>query len=385
MSRNIIESTQNEVLANYRKVAEQKEETFLYSNASFSKDHNRFGGRDDDHRMPYKRDVDRILHSKAYSRYIDKTQVVYLVDNDHITHRSLHVQLVSSFARGIAEILRLNLDLVEAIALGHDVGHCPFGHEGEGYLSALSIEHGNGPFCHPLQSCRLFTEIEPINLGLAVYDGFLCHDGGMSNPVLLPTFGKTWKDHDKDKDKKKEDPDFNIMPGTLEGCLVKLCDTMSYLGRDIEDAFSLGILHPEEVPKTILGTRNREILSVLAADIIRNSYDKDYIAISNEAYEALRTLRKFNFQHIYSHPKLKIESSKIKKGFQLLFEWLLEDYKELKEQSYLWIQFLQKRSEKYLSQTSDVQMVIDYIAGMTDSFFIRTLEKVFIPSKIQLH
>lgn len=385
MSQIIAKSSQIEnILTNYRKAAEQKEGTYLYSKASFSKDHSRFEGPEDDHRMPYKRDVDRILHSKAYSRYVDKTQVVYLVDNDHITHRSLHVQLVSSFARGIAEILRLNLDLVEAIALGHDVGHGPFGHEGEGYLSALSVEFNNGPFCHPLQSCRLFSEIEPLNLGLAVYDGFLCHDGGMSGPVLVPQFGKTWDDHAKDRKHKKNHPDSNIMPASLEGCLVKLCDTMSYLGRDIEDAIHLGILQAEEVPKTILGTRNREILSVLAADIIRQSYDKDYIAISEEAFDALRTLRRFNFQHFYNHPKLKVESGKIKNSYHFLFEWLLNDYKELKDKSYLWNHFLRKRSEKYLSLTSPVQMVLDYIAGMTDNFFIRTLEKIFIPSKIQL-
>lgn len=386
MTKGPLGSVQAEdVLANYRKVAEQKEEAFLFSKASFSKEHSRLGGPEDDHRMPYKRDVDRILHSKAYSRYVDKTQVVYLVDNDHITHRSLHVQLVSSFARGIAEILRLNLDLVEAIALGHDVGHGPFGHEGEGYLSALSIEFDNGPFCHPLQSCRLFSEIEPLNLGMAVYDGFLCHDGGMSGPVLIPRFDKTWEDHFQERKQKKNHPESNIMPGTLEGCLVKLCDTMSYLGRDIEDALNLGILQPDEVPKTILGTKNREILAVLAADIIRHSYDKDYIAISEEAYDALRTLRRFNFQHIYSHPKLKVESSKIKTSYCLLFEWLLEDFNAQKERSYLWTHFLQKRSEKYLSQATAVQMVIDYISGMTDNFFVRTLEKIFIPSKIQLN
>ena len=131
----------NDILHSYRKTAEEQEVLMLHSKAAFSKDHQRFFGPDNDHRLPYKRDVDRIIHSKAYSRYVDKTQVVYLIDNDHITHRSLHVQLVSSFARGIAEILRLNLDLVEAIALGHDVGHPPFGHEGEGYLSELSKEY----------------------------------------------------------------------------------------------------------------------------------------------------------------------------------------------------------------------------------------------------
>lgn len=371
-------------LAYYRQIAEKKEEFFLFEKASFSKDHSRLKGAEDDHRMPYKRDVDRILHSKAYSRYIDKTQVIYLVDNDHITHRSLHVQLVNSFARGIAEILRLNLDLVEAIALGHDVGHPPFGHEGEEYLSALSIEYDNGSFSHPLQACRLFTEINPLNLGLAVYDGFLCHDGGMVGARLVPAYGKTWDDHLNDKKQKKKNPDFNCMPATLEGCLVKLCDTMSYLGQDIEDAINIGILKREDIPKTCLGVTNREILSVLAADIIKHSYNKEYIAISDESYEALRTLRYFNFQNIYTHPKLKVESSKIRLSYRILFEHLLGDFNELGKESYVWKIFLCKRSEKYLSSTSPVQMIIDYISGMTDNYFIRTLEKRIIPSKILL-
>ncbi|MFI0435926.1 MAG: deoxyguanosinetriphosphate triphosphohydrolase family protein [Parachlamydiaceae bacterium] len=372
------------MFAFYRHVAEEKERISLFEKASFSNNHSRLEGPEEDHRMPYKRDVDRILHSHAYARYVDKTQVVYLVDNDHITHRSLHVQLVSSFARGIAEILRLNLDLVEAIALGHDVGHPPFGHEGEGYLSALSIEHDNGPFTHSLQTCRLFTEIEPLNLGLAVYDGFLCHDGGMSGHVLIPCFDKSWINHFEDRKEKKKHPDGNIMPGSLEGCLVKLCDTMSYLGRDIEDAINLGIIKREDVPKTLLGTTNREILAVLAADIIKHSYDQSSIAISKEAYEALRILRSFNFERIYTHPKLKVESSKIKLSYRILFDCLLCDLNEQTQHSYLWKNFLRKRSEKYLFSTSNVQMVIDYIAGMTDNFFVRTLEKMFIPSKIQL-
>ncbi len=377
-------SQMEDVLSLYQEAAERKEETLLFPKASFSKDHSRLEGQDADHRMPYKRDVDCILNSKAYSRYVDKTQVIYLVDNDHITHRSLHVQLVSSFARSIAEILRLNLHLVEAIALGHDVGHPPFGHEGEGYLSALSVEYDNGPFCHSMQSCRLFSEIEPLNLGLGVYDGFLCHDGGMSGNILIPSFGKTWEDHLKDRKQKKGHPDSNILPGTLEGCLVKLCDTMCYIGRDIDDAVNLGIIDRKDVPRTTLGITNSEILGVLSADIIHHSYNKEYIAISDEAYEDLRQLRRFNFQHIYTHPKLKVESSKIKHGYRILFEWLLHDLEAHKEQSYMWTHFLHKRSNKYLSQSQTVQMVIDYISGMTDQFFVRTLEKIFIPSKIQL-
>jgi len=370
-------------LAEYRQRAEDKENEWLFQKAAFSKDHSRLKGAEDDHRMPYKRDVDRILHSKAYARYIDKTQVVYLIDNDHITHRSLHVQLVSSFARGIAEILQLNLALVEAIGLGHDVGHSPFGHEGEEYLSALSKEYNGIPFSHPLQSCRLFSLIEPLNLGLAVYDGFLCHDGGMAVSKLTPCFGKNWEDHLTEKEIKKHQPHKNIMPGTLEGCLVKLCDTISYLGRDIEDAINLGIIQREDVPKTSLGITNREILGALAADIIQHSYQKEFIALSEQSFKDLKILRGFNFKNIYHHPKLKVESSKIKAGCRYLFEWLLANFEEKQKSSYLWNHFLLNKNEAYLQETNTIQFVVDYIAGMTDSFFVRTLEKIMIPKKIE--
>lgn len=373
-----------DIFAKYRSHTQENEEIILHPLAARSVDHHRRFGAEDDHRLPYKRDVDRIVHSKAYSRYIDKTQVVYLVDNDHVTHRSLHVQLVSNFARGIAEILRLNLDLVEAIALGHDVGHPPFGHEGEGYLSELCQHYQNKTFAHPWQSCRLFTTIEPLNLGLAVYDGFLCHDGGMAGTKLIPRFGKTWQDHFDDLEQKLSDPDHNIMPGTLEGCLVKLCDTMSYIGRDIEDAILLGILKREEVPQNPLGRTNGQILSTLAQDVIENSYEQDYIAISPGVYEALQDLRRFNFQHIYKHPKLKVESNKIKRSYSILFDLLIDDYNRKGEKSQLWLGFLHNKSERYLAETDQLQYVVDYIAGMTDSYFVRTLEKMIIPHRIEL-
>jgi len=374
----------DELLLHCRNLAEEKEGISLHPKACFSKDHSRHFGKEDDHRLPYKRDVDRIIHSKAYSRYIDKTQVAYLIQNDHITHRSLHVQLVSNFARGIAEILRLNGDLVEAIALGHDVGHPPFGHEGEGYLSNLSQEFGNGVFTHPLQSCKLFSEIEPLNLGLAVYDGFSCHDGGMCGTKFVPNFGKSWQDHFNERKKKIEYPDNNIWPATLEGCLVKMCDTISYLGRDLEDAISLGLLQREEVPKTLLGVTNRKMLSNLAADIIKNSYDQDYIAFSEEVYQALKTIRKFNFEKIYSHPKLKTESKKIERCYRILFEYLLNDFKENNSNSYLYQNFLHNKEKEYLLRSSPVALVIDYISGMTDTYFVRTLEKLIVPQRIQL-
>lgn len=371
-------------LTNYRAIAEAHEAEHFHPKAAFSRDHQRLGGADDDHRLPYKRDVDRIVHSKAYSRYVDKTQVVYLVDNDHITHRSLHVQLVSQFARGISEILRLNNNLVEAIALGHDVGHPPFGHEGEGYLSKLSVEFTGKPFAHPWQSCRLFTSIEPLNLGLAVYDGFLCHDGGMREVILRPRFGKTWADHAQDMDEKLNDVDRTIIPMTLEGCLVKLCDTMSYVGRDIEDAIHLGIIRREDVPKTFLGNSNRIILSHLAADVIQHSYGQDYIAMSEEAYKALHILRDFNFHNIYIHPKLKVESRKIERAYEILFNHLFEDLEDRGPDSHVWKQFTENKSAEYKKDTKNANMVIDYISGMTDKYFVKALEKLLVPMRIEL-
>lgn len=377
-------TTINNLLEQYRSSVEAWESSAYHPKATYSKNHSRSVYEDIDHRLPYKRDVDRIVHSKANSRYADKTQVVYLVDNDHLTHRSIHVQLVSSFARGIAEILRLNTNLVEAIALGHDVGHPPFGHEGEKYLSDLSLEYGEGHFSHPWQSCRLFTEIEPLNLGLLVYDGFLCHDGGMKNRFLHPKFDKTWNDHFEELKKKHEDPDVMLLPATLEGCLVKICDTVSYVGRDIEDAIGVGIITRDQIPDTILGKTNRDILTVVARDIIMESYEKDYIAMSQEVFDALKALRVFNFQKIYIHPSLKGESGKIKLSYKLLLDYLLQDYEKNGETSHLWKDFLHNKSPEYVEKNSSVRNVIDYIAGMTDRFFVKTLKNLIVPSEIKL-
>ncbi|MBA2728991.1 MAG: HD domain-containing protein [Parachlamydiaceae bacterium] len=373
-----------EILQNYRKQAEDREEQSFHPKAAYSKNHVRQVPVEKDHRLCYRRDVDRIIHSKAYMRYNDKTQVVYLVDNDHITHRGLHVQLVNNFSQGIGEILHLNLDLIEAIALGHDVGHPPFGHEGEGYLSELSEEHGNGIFAHPWQSCRLLNEIESLNLGLNVYDGFLCHDGGMASTKLSPVFGKTWEDHITEKKAKIADPDKDIIPATLEGCLVKLCDTMSYLGKDIEDAIALGIIDRNQIPKTSLGSSNKQILNSLARDVIVNSYNKDYIAVSEEAFEALKIIRSFNFKEIYTHPKLKVESLKIKRCYRLLFETLLNDLNSKGDKSFIWEKFLNNKPSAYLENESAVRMVTDFMSGMTDNYFIKTLQKVIVPSRIEI-
>ncbi len=371
-------------LLELRESRQEEEKKFLHPKAALSNNHNRYFGPETDHRLPYKRDVDRIVHSRAYARYIDKTQVVYLVQNDHLTHRSLHVQLVSNFARGIAEILRLNLDLVEAIALGHDVGHAPFGHEGEEYLSLLSQEFNVGYFAHSLQSCRLLFDIESLNLGLMVYDGFLCHDGGLKSREIRPQFGKTWEMHFEECAQKKQNLEYELSPGSLEGCLVRICDTISYVGKDIEDAITLGIITRDQVPQTCLGTSNRTILNVLAKDLIKESEGKDYIALSNEKYLALKELREFNFSFIYSHSLLKEQSEKIQRGFRILFETLLNEFRSKGKGSFLYGEYLKNKQPAYFENTSDAQMVIDYLSGMTDSYFIRTLERLIVPSQLSL-
>ncbi|GAB4235820.1 MAG: deoxyguanosinetriphosphate triphosphohydrolase [Chlamydiales bacterium] len=334
--------------------------------------------------LPYQRDAEVILRSRAFARYSDKTQVVYLVPNDHISQRGLHVQLVSHFSRKLGRKLGLDCDLIECIALGHDVGHPPFGHEGETYLSELSIEYGNGSFAHPWQSCRLLREIESLNLCLAVYDGFLCHDGGMVSYNLAPQKSKTWEDHQLELSIKKEDPEVSLIPMTLEGCLVKICDTLCYLARDLEDAISLKIIDRSEIPQLSLGRGELEILQTIGNDLIRQSLGKTEIRLSPEIFEEIKVLRHFNFERIYFHPSLKKESHKIKKSYRILFKILLEGWNLEGKESYLWRYYLHNKSKQYLEETSSIQTIVDFISGMTDHYFLRTLENLILPRDITL-
>ncbi|MDF2550142.1 MAG: putative deoxyguanosinetriphosphate triphosphohydrolase [Chlamydiales bacterium] len=338
---------------------------------------------------PYRRDVDEIIHSKAYSRYVDKTQVAYLVSNDHITYRGLHVQLVSHFARRVAEQLGLDLHLVEAIALGHDVGHPPFGHEGETYLSAICQSEGLGCFSHSLQSCRLLEEIEPCALSLEVLDGFLTHDGGSFRLKMEPLVGKSLEEHLIEREMKRQNPESILTPATLEGCLVKICDTVSYLARDLEDGIQLKLISRDDVPPSLLGRTQSEILKKVREDLVQESDRKSNtgnrlgcIALSFEVLEALKELRRFNFERIYFHPSLKKESKKIERGYRLLYDFLSQDLEQKKEESVIFQEFLVNKSDRY--RRFGKQCVIDYIAGMTDHFFLKSLHQIFMPTRIDI-
>jgi dGTPase len=339
------------------------------------------------HRQNFSLDTDRILHSLAYSRYIDKTQVFYLIKNDHITHRVLHVQLVSKIARTIGRLLRLNEDLIEAIALGHDIGHSPFGHDGEKFLSDISKEYGLGSFHHNIQGVRFLEKIERKgkgwNLTLQVLDGIFCHDGELHSQSLKPQGEKNFDKLDRQVEARAKDASLDIWPMTMEGCVVRMADTISYIGRDIEDAIRLGLIARKDMPgecRKILGDTNGTIVYTLVEDLVANSLEKPHVCFSREVGEALKQLKHFNQIHIYTSKKVKEQTPKIELMFQLLFDTYYGDLEKGNESSDIFREFLDGMSPGYRDGTSHAEIVRDFIAGMTDEYFLGQCRKYLIPT-----
>lgn len=345
----------------------------------------------DDHfekgyRQTFAVDADRILHSRAYTRYIDKTQVFYLIKHDHITHRVLHVQLVSKIARTIGRFLGLNEDLIETIALGHDIGHTPFGHDGERFLSELCRSSGIGYFQHNVQSVQFLDKVERKgqgwNLCLQTLDGILCHDGEIHNQMLQPERGKTFETLDKEMVAKIADPETKLIPMTMEGCVVRMADTISYIGRDIEDAIRLNMIKRSDLPPECvkrLGDTNGTIVYTLVTDIINHSFQNIYIAFSPEVSEALERLKAFNLEHIYMNPNIKKHTKTIKKLFEILFERFLDDIEKQNRSSVIFTSFLEDMSADYIESHNSAEIVRDFIAGMTDQYFLRLCPPDLVP------
>lgn len=354
------------------------------------------------HRQPFAQDADRILHSKAYARYIDKTQVFSLVDNDHVTHRVLHVQIVSRIARTIGRFLGLNEDLIEAIALGHDIGHPPFGHEGERILSQICRGHGLVSFQHNIQSVQFLDRVERRGLGwnltLQVLDGILCHDGEVHAWRLRPQRHKEFSDHAREIVSKLNDPGLQLTPMTLEGCVVRLADTIAYIGRDIEDAIELRLIDREDIPtrcSDLLGNSNGTIVYTLVADLLATSRQVrraavddtacDAIGFSEEVGLALQQLKVFNYQRIYTNPAFKPDFVKIHRCYEQLFAYYLERAEksglEVAERG-----FLSSMPPSYLETHSSAAQVRDYLAGMTDAYFLRQAARIGceVPERICL-
>ena len=352
-----------------------KNEKFLSTYASLDKDAIRLNNNVDDFRPNYYRDIDRIIHSLSYTRYSDKTQVFSLENNDHISKRIIHVQLVSKIARTIGRALNLNEDLIEAISLAHDLGHVPFGHVGESILNKISLDNNEGFFMHNIQSVRDVIVIENngngINLTIQVLDGILCHNG----EKLLKKY--TYKNKNKEdflndynnsyKEKKE------LIPMTLEACIVRLSDIVGYIGRDLEDAIIKGIIKRNDIPKNIvdnLGINNKEIVNNIILDIINNSYNKNYIELSDKVYNSLNKLIKFNYENIYNKANSKEKIQEYEIMFSTVFDKCIYILNNKLKDNRIYYNFLNNMNKDYVKNNTKERIVIDYIAGMTDDYFI---------------
>ena len=364
----------------------KKHNNYLSKYASMDSEAIRLKPNKDDFRTPYYRDIDRIIYSLSYVRYIDKTQVFSFEKNDMISKRMTHIQLVSKIARTIGRGLNLNEDLIEAASLGHDLGHVPFGHEGESILNKLSLEYGEGYFHHNVQSVRTLMEIENDgrgnNITLQVLDAILCHNGeelkikytpqSKTKEEFINQYNNSYKEY---KSLKK------ISPMTLEGCVVRISDVIAYIGKDIEDAIRLNKIKFSDLPTNVIkifGTTNSEIVNTIVIDIIKNSLDKNYITMSREVYNALEELIKFNYENIYLKANSKEQLEKVDKMFENLFKLYYDQIIKNKNNENIYTLFLNNMSKEYLNKTTPARKVIDYIAGMTDNFFIEQYKKYFL-------
>ena len=331
----------------------------------------------EDIRPIFFRDIDRIIHSLGYTRYIDKTQVYSFTKNDHITHRVLHVQLVSKIARTIGRSLKLNEDLIEAIALGHDIGHTPFGHKGENYLNYLCQKEKIGYFCHNAQSVRELKDLEKLNISLQTMDGILAHNGEILINKYKYNKQKTKKDFIDELNNAFYEEDYSrkIIPMTLEASVVRLSDVIAYIGRDIEDSIKIGTISREDIPKEItkvLGYNNSKIVDTLIKDIIINSFEKPYLTFSEEVFEALMKLKDWNYKYIYASKEANKHQDIIKELFYELYYCYLKKVENFTEGSKL------TQSEKNLyefvkekdTSTNIKRAIIDYMAGQTDQYFL---------------
>ena len=339
-------------------------------------------------RPPFALDRDRIIYSGAFRRYTGKTQVVYFASmlDEQLSSRSVHTLSVAQIARTIGRLLRLNIDLIEAIALGHDLGHPPFGHDGEKYLSQVSQKYGLGQFHHNIQSLRVVDFIskkgEGLNLTFQVREALLSHDGEVHDQKLIPEVKRSEKEIQDYIRAREAGQEAALIPMTMEGCVVRFSDTIAYIGQDIEDAIRLGLIRRTALPAgcvRVLGENNGAIIESLVRDVVETSYEKNYIAFSRKVSAALYRLKQFNYEHIYKSNKLKINHERIANGFEILFAQFLQDLEKENNSSTIYRHFLMGKSKKYTRRTSPTLMVRDYISGMTDRYFTKVLQNLVIP------
>lgn len=351
--------------------------------------------RIEDVRGAYFRDLTAILHSYPFRRLRGKTQVFFSPRNDHICTRMEHSLHVASIASTIAKALKLDTELTWAIGLGHDIGHPPFGHLGEKIISEKILKDNS--FTHEKYSYRVLTKLtnygKGLNLTYAVLDGILYHCGEKFEKSISPN--KNINDMEKDI---KSTCQLQSYPSTFEGCIVRMSDKIAYVGRDLEDALTLKLISINDIPQKVkdtLGYKNSQIIDTLVKDCIENSLKTQAICFSDKIYETFLELIEFNYKKIYLHEKLKIFEKNFTMILLTIFNYLSEIYlkygfsfeKYLKEKNFLAIRFsdfIKKMYEFYNSEEekdSIYSPVIDYIAGMTDSYAIESAQEILLPKR----
>lgn len=333
-------------------------------------------------------DRDRILYSGAYRRYHGKTQVFSFTNliDEEMTNRNLHIAYVSQISRTIGKYLGLNTELIEAIALGHDLGHCPFGHDGEKALSESCFDSGIGHFHHNIESLHIVDHISRkgsgLNLTFQVRDGIISHDGEVHNTQLRPKMDKSEADIEAYISAKNQGKNVQWMPSTLEGCVVRITDTIAYIGQDIEDAIRFNILKREDLPAeqvAFLGNKNSQIIETLVKSVIVNSYDQDFIAFDQESSDHLLALKRFNYKYIYTDENVKQSNAIIYRTMRILFEKYLNDIQHKNGESKIFKHFLNHKNEAYLQRFKPAEQVRDFIATMTDRYYNEEVKAFMLP------
>lgn len=347
-------------------------------------------------RPAFVRDTEKIMHCPYYGRYMDKTQVFSLCKNDDVSRRATHVQFVARIARNIGTALNLNCDLIEAIALGHDIGHTPFGHAGEKKLDEILFNACGKHFNHNIHSARVLSVIFPLNLSLQTLDGIICHNGEFECKKYKPVSYNNFEIFDDKMLCSYKDSAYikTLVPATLEGCVVRVSDIIAYLGKDRQDAKKLGFIESEkEFGSALIGRTNAEIINNMIVNIIENSYGKDYIKMDDEYFEAFSSAKKENYQKIYQSDKIEsVYKEKIYPMFDDLYGEILKQAKSGKEDTIFYrhhLKYIEEITKPYrrLSDYRDERVeetVVDYLAGMTDDYFVEIYEHLFPDSNIKV-
>lgn len=339
-------------------------------------------------RPAFMRDVEKIVNVPAYNRYSGKTQVFSFVNNDDITRRGLHVQLVDRVARGIGRMLGLNTDLIEAISLGHDVGHTPFGHAGERFLSKCYHARCGRYFNHNVHSVRVLDALYPRNISLQTLDGVLAHNGEFACQTLKTGDIHSFDALDSTVEACIEDENAirSLRPSTLEGCVVRISDMIAYIGKDRADALAMGVIDDIDVfDSSIIGKDNARIINNMTIDIINHSYGQDRISMSDEAFHDIKMAKRQNYEIIYSKEGMIDDTSNIvDEMFSEMYEKLLADLLAGDESSPVFRHHVSKLEQishsmdaaSYVNQDPD-QVIVDYIASMTDDYFLSLYDSLF--------